>query len=166
MPTCTTAKAQDILTLRYVTRFFFFLHYYPVTHSSTLAWKIPWTEEPGRLQSMGSQRVGHDWATSQRLHPVRQTCLYLDYLFLQGLISFWNLHNMFLFHPSWTEKYKKWFYTVCVSNKHWRAFKRSAFIFRKKKQKNKNYLLKYFCTGWKGESKRLSFFKKLESQRS
>ena len=34
------------------------------THSRTLAWKIPWTEEPGRLQSMGSQRVGHDWATS------------------------------------------------------------------------------------------------------
>ena len=30
------------------------------THSSTLAWKIPWTEEPGRLQSMGSQRVGHN----------------------------------------------------------------------------------------------------------
>ena len=34
------------------------------THSSTLAWKIPWTEEPDRLQSMGLQRVGHDWATS------------------------------------------------------------------------------------------------------
>ena len=33
------------------------------THSSTLAWKIPRTEKPGRLQSMGSQRVGHDWAT-------------------------------------------------------------------------------------------------------
>ena len=31
------------------------------TRSSTLAWKIPWTEEPGRLQSMGSQRVGHDF---------------------------------------------------------------------------------------------------------
>ena len=30
------------------------------THSNILAWKIPWTEEPGRLQSMGSQRVGHD----------------------------------------------------------------------------------------------------------
>ena len=30
------------------------------THSNTLAWKIPWTEEPGRLQSMGLQRVGHD----------------------------------------------------------------------------------------------------------
>ena len=49
-------------------------------HSSTLAWKIPWTEEPGRLQSMGLQRVGHDWVTScspykivfrlnERIHP-------------------------------------------------------------------------------------------------
>ena len=35
------------------------------TQSSTLAWKIPWTEEPRRLQSMGSQRVGHDWVTSE-----------------------------------------------------------------------------------------------------
>ena len=33
------------------------------THSSTLAWKIPWAEEPGRLQSMESLRVGHNWAT-------------------------------------------------------------------------------------------------------
>ena len=41
------------------------------THSSTLAWKIRWMEEPGRLQSMGSQRVGHDWATS--LHFSNQT---------------------------------------------------------------------------------------------
>ena len=48
---------------------------YPVTaaekamaaQSSTLAWKIPWVEEPGRLQSMGSWRVGHDWATSLSL---------------------------------------------------------------------------------------------------
>ena len=36
-------------------------------HSSTLDWKIPWTEEPGRLQSMGLPRVGHDWATSLSL---------------------------------------------------------------------------------------------------
>ena len=34
-----------------------------VTHSSILAWKIPWTEKPGELQSVGSQRVGHDLAT-------------------------------------------------------------------------------------------------------
>ena len=34
------------------------------THSSALAWRIPWTEEPGRLQSLGSQRVGHAWVTN------------------------------------------------------------------------------------------------------
>ena len=38
-----------------------------VTHSSTLAWKIPWTEEPGRLQSMGLWRVWHNWVTSLSL---------------------------------------------------------------------------------------------------
>ena len=37
-----------------------------VTHSSILAWEIPWTEEPGRLQSMGSQRIGHNLATEHR----------------------------------------------------------------------------------------------------
>ena len=53
------------------------------THSSTLAWKIPWTEEPGRLQSMGLRRVGHDWATSLLLscigegngNPLQCSCL-------------------------------------------------------------------------------------------
>ena len=54
-------------------------------HSSTLAWTIPWTEEPGRLQSMGSHRVGHDWATSLSLftfmhwegngNPLQCSCL-------------------------------------------------------------------------------------------
>ena len=42
-------------------------------HSSTIAWKIPWTEEPGRLQSMGSQRVGHDCATSLKVEKHPQT---------------------------------------------------------------------------------------------
>ena len=37
------------------------------THSSTLAWEIPWMKEPGRLQSMGSLRVGHNWVTSLSL---------------------------------------------------------------------------------------------------
>ena len=41
-------------------------------HSRTLAWKIPQTEEPGRLQSVGSKRVGHDWATSLSLF----TCMH------------------------------------------------------------------------------------------
>ena len=42
-------------------------------HSSILAWRIPWTEEPGRLRSIGLQRVGHNWACTcayQRLHPI------------------------------------------------------------------------------------------------
>ena len=53
--------------------FFFYLFLYALTgkamapHPSTLAWKIPWTEEPGELQSMGSLRVRHDWATSLSL---------------------------------------------------------------------------------------------------
>ena len=37
------------------------------THSSTLVWKIPWTEKPGKLQSVGLQRVGLDWVTSLSL---------------------------------------------------------------------------------------------------
>ena len=37
------------------------------THSGILAWKIPWTEKPGELQSMGSQRIRHDWATKLKL---------------------------------------------------------------------------------------------------
>ena len=36
------------------------------THSSILVWRVPWTEEPGRLQSMGSQRVGYDLAPKQQ----------------------------------------------------------------------------------------------------
>ena len=52
-------------------------------HSSTLAWKIPWMEEPGGLQSMGLLRVGHDWATSLSLscigggngNPLQCSCL-------------------------------------------------------------------------------------------
>ena len=42
-------------------------------HSSILAWRIPWTEKPSRLQSTGSQRVGHDWATSPHFHLTLQT---------------------------------------------------------------------------------------------
>ena len=40
------------------------------THSNILAWKIPWTEEPRELQSMGSQRVGHDGETEQPLTQI------------------------------------------------------------------------------------------------
>ena len=51
------------------------------THSSTLAWRIPWREEPGRLQSMGSQRVGHDWATSLSLFTLHSYSYLFIYFF-------------------------------------------------------------------------------------
>ena len=51
-------------------------------HSSTLAWQIPWMEEPGRLQSMGSLGVGHNWATELKLKlKLKHILKYLD-LFL------------------------------------------------------------------------------------
>ena len=61
------------------------------THSSTLAWKIPWTEELGRLQSIGSQRVGHNWVTS------------LSY----------STNNSINFHWIYTESIKIYFYQLC-----------------------------------------------------
>ena len=65
------------------------------THSSILAWRILWTEEPGKLQSMGLQRVGHDWGTkhtllvsvsSITLH-VSCPCLYMSWT----LVSCWGM---------------------------------------------------------------------------
>ena len=43
------------------------------TYTSILAWRIPWTQEPGGLQSVGSQRVGHDWATNTHTHTHTHT---------------------------------------------------------------------------------------------
>ena len=53
------------------------------THSSILACRIPWTEEPGRLQSMGLQRVGHDWVTSLWKIPFRRKWIPIP-VFLSG----------------------------------------------------------------------------------
>ena len=62
------------------------------THSSTLAWEIPQTEEPGRLQSMGLQRVGHDWATSLSFNRMKHHEL-MDQLQKN---SFWMIQCDFL----------------------------------------------------------------------
>jgi len=56
--------------------YFYFLEKEMGTQSSILAWRIPWTEEPGGLQSMGSQRVRHDWATSLTHSLYSHTTLY------------------------------------------------------------------------------------------
>ena len=58
-----------------------------VTHSSILAWRILWTEEPGRLQSTGSQRVRHDWGTNFHFQGYRFSSLFLN--------SFVITHNSF-----------------------------------------------------------------------
>ena len=56
------------------------------THSSILAWRIPWTEEPDRLQSMESQRVGHDWATNTFTF---QFLMGIEFQFV-GMEKFWR----------------------------------------------------------------------------
>ena len=48
------------------------------THSSVLAWKIPWSEEPDRLQFMGSQRVGHNWGTGHMARVVAAIIIILQ----------------------------------------------------------------------------------------
>ena len=58
------------------------------TYSSSLAWRIPWTEEFGRLQSMGSQKVGHDWATFTFTFNTK-VCLHtIERKWTLGFISF------------------------------------------------------------------------------
>ena len=58
-------------------------------HSSTIAWKIPWTEEPGWLQSMGSQRVRHDWETSLSFSLFFSTVYRAVILFASGISFQW-----------------------------------------------------------------------------
>ena len=93
------------------------------THSSVLAWRIPWTEEPGGPQSVGSQRVAHDWAanTHSCLHNVDQS-LPIDWKVeapqLQ-ISGFWNMEIPFILawkfkkccwnhSMSWVYKYTHW----------------------------------------------------------
>ena len=54
------------------------------THFSTLAWRVPWTEEPGRPQSMGLQRVRHEWATNTFTGVTSQTDFFHSCLFVPG----------------------------------------------------------------------------------
>ena len=86
------------------------------THSSILAWRSPWTEEPDRLQSMGSQKVGHDWATNTHTQScyrsVTKLCPSLcdpmdssSSIISQSLLKFMSIelvmlsNHLILFHP-------------------------------------------------------------------
>ena len=60
-------------------------------HSSILAWRIPWTEDPGGLQSIGSQRVWHDWVTNTHTHTVyTHTHIYVQYFCMQAERDLWD----------------------------------------------------------------------------
>ena len=63
------------------------------THSSTLAWKIPWAEEPSRLQSMELQRVGHDWATSLSFTEPSNTWSNIIRFIIYGIIYLYITHT-------------------------------------------------------------------------
>ena len=68
-----------------------------VTHSSILAWRIPWTEEPGGLQSTRLQRVGHDWATSLHFtltprNTVPSVAVNIPSVFEFNTCGHWNWH--------------------------------------------------------------------------
>ena len=69
----------------------------PWIHSSILAWRIPLTEEPGRLQSMGSQRVGHKWSNLACIWQI------LHYVFMKKLqlSPFHEASFLLLFHKAW-----------------------------------------------------------------
>ena len=66
------------------------------THSSILVWRILWTEEPGRLQSMGSQRVGHNWATLTPSFPKGTS---LSCVLMKTWACLWRQGPLITVHP-------------------------------------------------------------------
>ena len=81
-------------------------------HSNTLAWKIPWVEQPGRLQSMGLLRVGHDWATSlshpssKRLFPPLQPLEEFAFSARKLKWKWKSLSRVWLLVTPWTAAYQ------------------------------------------------------------
>ena len=108
-------------------------------HSSTVAWKIPWTEEPGTLQSLGSQRVGHDWVTS--LHFSR--CAVISccgfHLHFPNDYWFWASFHMHIchFHIPFSVKY---LFKIFCFLKIWLSYYRVLYILLEN-----GTLLQYSC---------------------
>ena len=68
----------------------------PATHSSSLAWRFPWTEEPGRLLSMGSQRIRHDWVTFTFTLPFTKFLWLSMYSWMLSVLT--SLHQLLHLH--------------------------------------------------------------------
>ena len=78
------------------------------THSSFLAWEITWTEEPGGLQSMGSQRVGHDWACTSCSDTAPIGDSWESRVFVRAPSSWWAMYSDSLLAPSCIAPRKVW----------------------------------------------------------
>ena len=70
------------------------------THSSIFTWRIPWAEEPGRLQSMESQRGGQDWATNTFTYSVKTV------IGMWHFVSYFLIHNTIIFHQFMMKHWK------------------------------------------------------------
>ena len=105
------------------------------THSSTLAWRIPWREKPGRLQSMGLQRVGHDWATSLHFTFVKPE---FDFILIQ---PFFTTQSCYYFHVAdqGTKAQKDWT-VLChtiIKWQSWSSIQWKWFYSQRAKHRNK-----------------------------
>ena len=99
------------------------------THSSILAWRIPWTAEPGGLQSMGSQRVGHGWARAAICHrltlffvfpfSLRQSSSFPEHIPFMCWCPFFQRGNSMLGLFGWGADPEKVLMQVPVSNAQW-----------------------------------------------
>ena len=94
------------------------------THSSILAWRIPWTEEPGGLQSMGSLRVWHNWSDLAHMHVHRPGRRRWDEEYLSLLSTFGTRHAV-LEMQRWVDEFH-----LCLktSESQWKHFKQGEWI--------------------------------------
>jgi len=108
------------------------------THSSILAWRIPWTEEPGGPQSMGSQRVGHNWSNWAYMHThthgPASTIIILFYL------DSAHFHILEIILKQISNILSNYLKTFQYSNLKDRDFEKLDLGFYTKKNKNMNYL--------------------------
>ena len=115
------------------------------THSSILAWKIPWMEEPGALQSLGSQRVGHDWMTSLSLFTfprAEATRIKQTKIWRRESILRWAADSYF---------YPEGICYFIVWPRNWVRPRQKASFGSKKDQRDFQWLYKAEITNWKFE---------------
>ena len=111
-------------------------------HSSTIAWKIPWTEEPGRLQSMGSQRVGHNWATSLSLCLNKLLCHPCN----RNLLKYFNAAYFILWNQEALRVYVLQVSTFALSEMSFCQFLALSWNTMLKRSSNNQHL--YQCPGY------------------